>query len=189
MVRYTYMTIYGHMFDCTTILVTYQNAYHLMGSRATQTYWYGRFSSIKIGFLNYRTKNWSIHDWRTVLFSNESPFGLFHSPNWQNDIVWLTDGLKLGYRNWGKLQVWDMMSYNGLEDLHIIPKGQNVNAYYIEEIICSYHCSEIEKLAVFVEEISARHRAGFTNGQLGSCPGPPLPGGPPPPKDLHNNCI
>ena len=36
----------------------------------------------------------------------------------------------------GKLQVWGMMSYNGLSNLHIIPSGQTVTTiYYLEEIL------------------------------------------------------
>ena len=95
-------------------------------------------------------KKWSIHDWRTVLFSDESPFELFHSPNCQNDRVWLTDILKLvpteTVKLPGKLQVWGMMSYNGLSDLHIIPKGQSINAsYYIEEILCKTMLSSLQR--------------------------------------------
>ena len=73
-------------------------------------------------------KNWSVHDWRRILFSDESPFELFHSPNRQNDRVWLADRLKMvpteTVKFPGKVQVWGMMSYNGLSDLHIIPQGK-----------------------------------------------------------------
>ena len=45
----------------------------------------------------------------------------------------------------GKLHVWGMMSYNGLSDLHLIPKGQSVNAsYYIEEILCKTMLSSLQ---------------------------------------------
>ena len=32
--------------------------------------------------------NWSIQDWRRVIFSEETPFELYHPPNRQNDSVW-----------------------------------------------------------------------------------------------------
>ena len=71
-------------------------------------------------------KKWSIHDWGRVLFSDESPLELFHLPNSQNDRVLLTVRLKLvlteNVKFPGKLQVWGMMSYNGLSELHIITK-------------------------------------------------------------------
>ena len=31
--------------------------------------------------------SWTVDDWRRVLFTNESPFELYHPPNWQNDCV------------------------------------------------------------------------------------------------------
>ena len=91
-----------------------------------------------------------VNPWRRVLFSYESLFELFHSPNRQNDRVWLTDRLQLvpteTVKFPGKLHVWGMMSYNGLSDLHIIPKGQSVNAsYYIEEILCKTMLSSLQR--------------------------------------------
>ena len=39
-----------------------------------------------------------------------------------------------------------MMSYNGLSDLHIIPKGQSLNAlYYIEEILSKTMLSALQR--------------------------------------------
>ena len=91
-----------------------------------------------------------VNPWRRVLFSDESLFELFHSPNRQNDRVWLTDRLQLvpteTVKFPGKLHVWGMMSYNGLSDLHIILKGQSVNAsYYIEEILCKTTLSSLQR--------------------------------------------
>ena len=50
--------------------------------------------NVRLSFCRER-KKWSVHDWRKVLFSDESPFELFHSPNRQNDRVWLADRLNL----------------------------------------------------------------------------------------------
>ena len=46
----------------------------------------------------------------------------------------------------GKVHVWEMMSYNGISDLHIIPKGQSINAsYYIEEILSKTKLSALQR--------------------------------------------
>ena len=41
----------------------------------------------RLAFVRER-KNWTIHDWRRVLFGDESVFELTHSPNRQNEHVW-----------------------------------------------------------------------------------------------------
>ena len=33
-------------------------------------------------------KNWSVRDWRRIIFSVESPFEIFQAPNQQNDRIW-----------------------------------------------------------------------------------------------------
>ena len=33
-------------------------------------------------------KEWSVNEWQRVIFSDESPFELFHPPNRQNDRIW-----------------------------------------------------------------------------------------------------
>ena len=85
-------------------------------------------------------RNWTVKDWRRVLFSDESPFELYHPPNRQNDRVWAhhssevppTETVKQPL----KIMVWGMMSYRGLSDLHIIPRDQTVTAkYYVDEIL------------------------------------------------------
>jgi len=74
------------------------------------------------------------------LFTDESPFELFHLPNRQNDRVLAhqsaeappTETVKQPL----KIMVWGMMSYRGLSDLQVIPRGQTVTAdYYVEEIL------------------------------------------------------
>ena len=77
-------------------------------------------------------KDWSINTWKRVLFSDESSFELFHTPNKQNDRVWEksradvppTEKVKFP----GKIMVWGLMSYRGLSDLHIIPQRQTVTS-------------------------------------------------------------
>ncbi|KAI6655736.1 Transposable element Tcb1 transposase [Oopsacas minuta] len=92
----------------------------------------------RIKFCNER-KNWSIDSWRRVLFSDESSFEVFHTPNKQNDRVWAksssnvppTEKVKFP----GKIMVWGVMSYRALSHLHIIPKGQTVTSEYYVEVI------------------------------------------------------
>ena len=84
--------------------------------------------------------NWSIQDWRRVLFSDESPFELFHPPNRQNDRVWAQNSSEVPVietvKQPGKVLVWGMMSFRGLSDLHIVPRSQTVTAdFYVEEVM------------------------------------------------------
>lgn len=85
-------------------------------------------------------KNWTFDDWKKVMFSDESPFELFHSPNRQNDRVWAQSGDQLDptptVKFPLKIQVWGLMSYRALSELHVIPRGQTVTGqYYTEEIL------------------------------------------------------
>lgn len=85
-------------------------------------------------------KNWTVDDWKRVLFSDESPYALFHPPNLQNDRVWAADPGEVpeapSVKFPPKLMVWGMMSYQGLSNLHVIPAKTSVNAeYYVETIL------------------------------------------------------
>ena len=87
-----------------------------------------------------RVKRWTINDWKNVLWSDESPFELYHSPNTQNDRIWANNSSDVTphetIKNPPKVMVWGMMSYNSLSDLHFVPSKQTVNAqYYVEEIL------------------------------------------------------
>ena len=85
-------------------------------------------------------KFWTEYDWKTVLFSDESPFELFHPANRQNDRVWSQTARNIQpvqtVKYPPKIMVWGMMSSSGLSELHIIPSKQSVNAdYYISEVL------------------------------------------------------
>ena len=84
-------------------------------------------------------KMWSIDVWRRVLFSDESSFELFHTPNRQNDRVWTNSSANVRptekVKFPGKIMVWGVMSYRALSHLHIIPKGQTVTSEYYVEVI------------------------------------------------------
>ena len=70
-------------------------------------------------------QNWSSDDWKQVLWSDESPFELFHSPNRQNDRVWANGSKNIEpihqVKFQGKVMVWGMMSHRAVSDLHIVP--------------------------------------------------------------------
>ena len=85
-------------------------------------------------------KTWTGRDWERVLFSDESPFELFHPTNKQNDRVWDINPHNIppveSVKNPPKMMVWGMMSRSGLSELHFIPPKRSVNAeYYINEIL------------------------------------------------------
>ena len=85
-------------------------------------------------------KNWTIQDWKRVIFSDESPFELYHPPNRQNDRVWAHSSSEVPIietvKQPLKVMFWGMMSFRGLSDLHVVPRGQTINAeYYVEEVL------------------------------------------------------
>ena len=87
-----------------------------------------------------RTQNWTSEDWKQVVFSDESPFELFHPPNPKNYVVWDQDGSSVehtGVPKFGpKVMVWGAMSFSGLSDLHIVPQGTTIDQnYYCREIL------------------------------------------------------
>lgn len=95
-------------------------------------------------------KNWSVQDWRRILFSDESPFEIFQAPNRQNDRVWAHNSSQVPVvetvKQPLKILVWGMMSYRGLSDLHIIPRGQTVTAdYYVEEVMKKTAASAMQR--------------------------------------------
>ena len=84
--------------------------------------------------------NWTVDDWRNVLFTDESPFQLNHPSNRKNDCVWARNPSEVDpirtVKFPKKIQVWSMMSYRALSELHFIPVGQTVTAdCYINEIL------------------------------------------------------
>ena len=85
-------------------------------------------------------EEWSIDDWKKVMWSDESPFELFSTPNRQNDRVWARRSDEVEpcpqVKFPSKVHVWGMMSYRALSQLHIVPPKQTINgAYYRENIL------------------------------------------------------
>ena len=87
-------------------------------------------------------QDWTVSDWERVLWSDESPFELFSTPNRQNDRVWTHDPRTVPPYNQVKfplkVHVWGTMSHQALSDLHVLPQGQTINgAYYRENILAN----------------------------------------------------
>ena len=87
-----------------------------------------------------KVKNWTIDQWKQVVFSDESPFELYHPPNSKNDVIWSKNNTDIEHvpvmKFSPKVMVWGAMSFSGLTELHIVPQGQSVNQeYYCTEIL------------------------------------------------------
>ena len=69
--------------------------------------------------------HWSEEEWRKVVWSDESPFELFHPPNRQNDRVWAASSSDVptvpSVKHPAKIHVWGMFSYRALSQLHVVP--------------------------------------------------------------------
>lgn len=79
-------------------------------------------------------------DWSTVMFTDESPFKLFHIPNSKNDVVWGSQECSVPRAPQVKFSpsvlVWGGITVRGLTKLHIIPEKTSVDSnYYISEIL------------------------------------------------------
>ena len=84
-------------------------------------------------------KYWTAEEWRRVIYSDECPFELIHVPNRQNDRIWAPDRSNIQPVELvkpPKIQVWGMISYQAVSDLHMIDPGQTVTAdHYVSEIL------------------------------------------------------
>ena len=97
-----------------------------------------------------RVKNWTIEQWKQVVFSDELPFELYHSPNPKNDVIWSADNSSIEHmpvpKFSPKVMVWGAMSFSGLSELHIVPQGQTINQdYYCTKILEDNLFKRIEK--------------------------------------------
>lgn len=92
-----------------------------------------------------RVKKWTVEDWKQVVFSDESPFELYHPANSKNDVIWAKNPSDVEPVPVPKfspsVMVWGAMSFSGLTKLHIVPQGQTVNQ--------EYYCSEILEGCLF----------------------------------------
>ena len=86
--------------------------------------------------------NWTIGDWKKVLWSDESPFQILSMPNRQNDRIWARNSNNIEpivqMKFPAEIQVWGMMSHRALSELHIILPKQTINgAYYRDNILAN----------------------------------------------------
>ena len=90
----------------------------------------------RVNCINFceKCKNWTADDWKRLLFSDESVFGLFHPSNPQNDRVWAQDPAKMlkapSVKFPSKLMLRGMMSCQGTSDPHVIPARTSVDTGY-----------------------------------------------------------
>ena len=85
-------------------------------------------------------RDWTVDDWRNILWTDEYPYEIFHAPNPQNDRVWTDDKAKVPtvktVKHPPKIMVWGLMSFRALSELHVVPQKQMVNREYsINEIL------------------------------------------------------
>ena len=104
-----------------------------------QSQWTAVQKANRVKFCRER-KSWGIDEWRRVLFSDESLFELFQPPNRQNDQIWARDKEEVPptftVKHPLKIQVWGLMSFIALSELHVLPEKQVVTgAYYVDEIL------------------------------------------------------
>ena len=94
-------------------------------------------------------QEWTVDDFKRVLWSDECPFELFSTPNRQNDRVWARNPevvppcYKVKFPP--KVHVWGMMSHQALSDLHIVPKGQTITGAYYRDFILANTCKDALK--------------------------------------------
>ena len=79
-------------------------------------------------------------DWKNVLFSDESFYQLYPPPSRQNDRVWTPDAASVptapSVKFPAKLMVCEMMSHQGLSELHVIPPKTKVDTkYYVKNTL------------------------------------------------------
>ena len=116
--------------------------------------------------LNFAKKhqNWGVEDWKKVLWSDESPFELYATPNRHNDRVWAKTTKDvpriLSVKFPQKIHVWGLMSHQALSELHIIPQGQTVNSLYYRDEILAKTCRDAINRTANMGPISERTMLG-----------------------------
>ena len=90
--------------------------------------------------------DWLEEDWRKVVWSDESPFELFHPPNRHNDRVWAASSSDVptvpSVKRPAKIHVWGMFSYRALSQLHVVPQKTTINGEYYRNNILANECLE-----------------------------------------------
>ena len=81
-----------------------------------------------------------------MVWSDESPFELFHPPNRHNDRVWAASSSDVptvpSVKRPAKIHVWGMFSYRALSQLHVVPQKTTINGEYYRNNILANECLE-----------------------------------------------
>lgn len=85
-------------------------------------------------------KDWTVEQWKMVMFTDESPYELFHPPNRQNDRIWASQASSIepspSVKHPESVMVWGGMTSQAVTELHIIPKKVMVTKeYYVTNIL------------------------------------------------------
>lgn len=93
------------------------------------------------------TKKFTLDDWKNVIFTDESPFPLFWTPNRQVDRIWAKNSedvtpIPTVKKSQG-IQVWGAMSASGLSQLHVWPQSYRLNAEKYKADILEGELTEI----------------------------------------------
>ena len=85
-------------------------------------------------------RNWTVDDWKRVIWSDESTFELTHSSSKRVDRIWATSAADVPVqelvKNPPKTMVWGCMSFQAVSELHFLAKGETINTeYYVVQIL------------------------------------------------------
>ena len=85
-------------------------------------------------------KKWTSEDWKDVIFSDESPYELYATPNKKNHVFWAKKKEDVPFAEKvkfpPKLMVWGAMTSSGLTDLHVVKGRTSIySEYYSQEIL------------------------------------------------------
>ena len=99
-----------------------------------------------------------------VIWSDESPFELYATPNRHNDCVWAKTTKDvpriLSVKFPQKIHVWGLMSHQALSELRIIPQGHTVNSLYYRDEILAKTCRDAFNRTANMGPISERPMLG-----------------------------
>ena len=128
--------------------------------------------------------NWTVDDWKKVIWSDESPYALFAEGNSKNDVIWtkrVEDVEPIEKVKFSpKVMVWGAMTSTCLSELHIVPQNTSINADYYQENILGKNllpmfdrrsvtgpltgrkCPEIKSEMIFMQDGARCHTAATT---------------------------
>ena len=83
--------------------------------------------------------NWTIDDWKKVIWNDESPYLLYPDENSKNSVIWAQGTHEVEpiqkMKFSPKVMVWGAMTSTCLSELHIVPQNMSINAEYYQKNI------------------------------------------------------